>query len=62
MLFSPVKVLGEPFPVYYVNGLPKMIDANIYQLFTGSRKIFTNRRLPPLGNALVWAWDTAIKW
>jgi hypothetical protein len=28
---------------------------------TGSRKIFTNRRLPPLGNALVWAWDTANK-
>jgi leucyl-tRNA synthetase len=27
-----VKDIGEPFPVYYVNGLPQMIDAYIYQL------------------------------
>jgi leucyl-tRNA synthetase len=27
MLFSQSKILGEPFPVYYVNGLPQMIDA-----------------------------------
>jgi leucyl-tRNA synthetase len=23
----PSEILGEPFPVYYVNGLPQMIDA-----------------------------------
>jgi hypothetical protein len=50
------KVLGRTIPVYYVNGLPKMIDANICQSFAGSGKIFTNRRrFTPLGNALVWA-------
>jgi leucyl-tRNA synthetase len=27
MLFFSSKILGEPFPVYYVNGLPQMIDA-----------------------------------
>jgi leucyl-tRNA synthetase len=25
--FLSSKILGEPFPVYYVNGLPQMIDA-----------------------------------
>jgi leucyl-tRNA synthetase len=27
MRFSLASVIGEPFPVYYVNGLPQMIDA-----------------------------------
>jgi leucyl-tRNA synthetase len=27
MPFLSSKILGEPFPVYYVNGLPQMIDA-----------------------------------
>jgi valyl-tRNA synthetase len=30
--FSRQRYWGEPFPVYYVNGLPQMIDKNIYQL------------------------------
>jgi leucyl-tRNA synthetase len=41
--------LGEPFPVYYVNGLPQMIDATFANYFTRSRKVFTEDGLPPLG-------------
>ena len=44
-VFSRQRYWGEPFPVYYVNGLPKMIDAATFaNYFARSRKIFTNRR------------------
>jgi leucyl-tRNA synthetase len=50
MLFSLDKGIGEN-PVYYVNGLPQMIDATFASIF--GREILTNRRRqPPLGNAL----------
>jgi leucyl-tRNA synthetase len=32
-VFSRQRYWGEPFPVYYVNGLPQMIDANICQSY-----------------------------
>jgi leucyl-tRNA synthetase len=54
------KVLGRTIPVYYVNGLPKMIDAQHFQSILPEVEIFTTEDgLPPLGNADVWAWDTA---
>ena len=44
-VFSRQRYWGEPFPVYYVNGLPQMIDAQTFaNRFAGSREIFTNRR------------------
>jgi leucyl-tRNA synthetase len=46
--------IGEAFPVYYVNGLPQMIDATFANHFTVSQ----NLDPPPLGNAAVWAWDS----
>jgi leucyl-tRNA synthetase len=46
--------------VYYVNGLPQMIDAVHLPIVYRSREIFTNRRrITTFRNALVWAWDTA---
>jgi leucyl-tRNA synthetase len=46
--------------VYYVNGLPQMIDGTFAHYFTRSRKVFTEDGLPPLGNAAVWAWDSKV--
>jgi leucyl-tRNA synthetase len=46
--------------VYYVNGLPQMIDAVHLPIVLPEVEIFTNRRrITTFGNALVWAWDTA---
>jgi hypothetical protein len=44
---------------YYVNGLPQMIDANIYNYFTRSRNIYP-QKMASLGNTAVWAWDTSL--
>jgi leucyl-tRNA synthetase len=45
--------------VYYVDGLPQMIDAHICQSFYPVEKYLpTEDGLPPLGNAAVWAWDS----
>jgi leucyl-tRNA synthetase len=35
-VFSRQRYWGEPFPVYYVNGLPQMIDAKHLPIFAGS--------------------------
>jgi hypothetical protein len=57
MLFFSSKIL-ENHPVL-CNGLPQMIDATFANCTAGSRKYLpTEDGLPPLGNALVWAWDT----
>lgn len=60
-VFSRQRYWGEPFPVYYVNGLPKMIDAQHLPIILPEVEKYlpTEDGLPPLGNALVWAWDTA---
>jgi len=59
-VFSRQRYWGEPFPVYYVNGLPKMIeDAHLPVLLPEVEKYLpTEDGQPPLGNAAVWAWDT----
>jgi leucyl-tRNA synthetase len=61
MLFSPVKDIGRTVPVYYVNGLPQMIDAQHLPIVLPEVEKYlpTEDGLPPLGNALVWAWNTA---
>jgi len=59
-VFSRQRYWGEPFPVYYVNGLPKMIDAEHLPIILPEVEKYlpTEDGLPPLGNATVWAWDT----
>lgn len=59
-VFSRQRYWGEPFPVYYVNGLPKMIDAQYLPILLPEVEKYlpTEDGLPPLGNATVWAWDT----
>jgi leucyl-tRNA synthetase len=60
-VFSRQRYWGEPFPVYYVNGLPQMIDAQHLPIILPEVEKYlpTEDGLPPLGNATVWAWDTA---
>ncbi|MFH6970310.1 leucine--tRNA ligase [Flavobacterium petrolei] len=59
-VFSRQRYWGEPFPVYYVNGLPQMIDAQHLPIILPEVEKYlpTEDGLPPLGNAMVWAWNT----
>ncbi|PIF61588.1 leucine--tRNA ligase [Flavobacterium sp. 11] len=59
-VFSRQRYWGEPFPVYYVNGLPQMIDAQHLPIILPEVEKYlpTEEGLPPLGNATVWAWDS----
>ena len=59
-VFSRQRYWGEPFPVYYVNGMPQMIDAKHLpiRLPEVEKYLPTETGEPPLGNATIWAWDT----
>ena len=59
-VFSRQRYWGEPFPVYYVNGLPQMIDKKYLPIALPEVEKYlpTEDGLPPLGNATVWAWNT----
>jgi leucyl-tRNA synthetase len=59
-VFSRQRYWGEPFPVYYVNGLPQMIDKKYLPISLPdvSNYLPTEDGQPPLGNASVWAWDS----
>ena len=58
-VFSRQRYWGEPFPVYYVNGLPQMIDKKHLPIVLPDVEKYlpTEDGQPPLGNATVWAWD-----
>lgn len=59
-VFSRQRYWGEPFPVYYVNGMPQMIAAEFLPITLPEVEKYlpTETGEPPLGNATVWAWDT----
>ncbi|MCK0130140.1 leucine--tRNA ligase [Flavobacteriaceae bacterium F08102] len=59
-VFSRQRYWGEPFPVYYVDGLPQMIDEKYLPIVLPEVEKYlpTEDGKPPLGNAEVWAWDT----
>ena len=61
-VFSRQRYWGEPFPVYYVNGLPQMIDAKHLPISLPEVEKYlpTEEGEPPLGRAEVWAWDTTL--
>lgn len=58
-VFSRQRYWGEPFPVYYVNGLPQMIDKKHLPIVLPEvyNYLPTEDGQPPLGNATYWAWD-----
>lgn len=59
-IFSRQRYWGEPFPVYYKDGIPYMIPEDKLPLelpeITDYKPTATGE--PPLGNAVKWAWDT----
>lgn len=59
-IFSRQRYWGEPFPVYYKNGMPQMIPSECLPLELPEVTKFlpTESGEPPLGNATHWAWDT----
>ncbi|MEM9647856.1 MAG: leucine--tRNA ligase [Bacteroidota bacterium] len=58
-VFSRQRYWGEPFPVYYVDGMPQMIgDEHLpLELPEVEKYLPTETGEPPLGNASTWAWD-----
>jgi len=58
-IFSRQRYWGEPFPVYYKDGMPYMIDESKLPLELPEVAKFlpTETGEPPLGNASKWAWD-----
>jgi leucyl-tRNA synthetase len=58
-VFSRQRYWGEPFPVYYVDGMPQMIDLEHLplELPEVEKYLPTETGEPPLGNATNWAWN-----
>ena len=59
-VFSRQRYWGEPFPVYYVDGMPQMIDEIHLPIVLPEVEKYlpTEDGQPPLGNADTWAWDS----
>ena len=59
-IFSRQRYWGEPFPVYYKDGIPYMIPEDCLPLELPEIDEYkpTESGEPPLGRAKKWAWDT----
>lgn len=59
-IFSRQRYWGEPFPVYYKDGMPCLIPENCLPLELPEIDKYepTEDGEPPLGRAKMWAWDT----
>jgi leucyl-tRNA synthetase len=59
-IFSRQRYWGEPFPVYYKDGMPYMIPKECLPLELPEVEEYkpTATGEPPLGHAKMWAWDT----
>jgi len=60
-IFSRQRYWGEPFPVYYKNGIPTMVPEQCLPLELPEISEYkpTETGEPPLGHAKVWAFDEA---
>lgn len=58
-IFSRQRYWGEPFPVYYKDGMPYTLPEECLPLELPEVSDFkpTETGEPPLGNAELWAWD-----
>lgn len=58
-IFSRQRYWGEPFPVYYKDGMPKMVPEDCLPLLLPEIETYkpTETGEPPLGRAKMWAWD-----
>ncbi|CAM4202344.1 leucine--tRNA ligase [Gillisia hiemivivida] len=61
-VFSRQRYWGEPFPVYYVNGMPQMIEDEHLPLKLPEVEKYlpTEEGEPPLGRAKDWYWNTKL--
>ena len=59
-IFSRQRYWGEPFPVYYRNGIPTMVPESCLPLELPEISEYkpTETGEPPLGHAVKWAFDT----
>lgn len=62
-IFSRQRYWGEPFPVYYDNGIPRMIPEDCLPIELPEIREYkpTETGEPPLGRAEKWAWDSVGK-